>query len=50
MLARYTLSIKLTRKNVHFNLTNIYYLSAFKVNMLKLFSIFKFIHITVGND
>lgn len=45
MLTRYTISINPTRKDLPLNLTNVYFLKALKVKVLKLFSIFTFIHI-----
>lgn len=49
MLARYMINVNLTKKDPHLNFTNVYFLNALKVNVLKLFSIFTFIHITGGN-
>lgn len=48
MLARYTISINLTGKDPHLNLTNVCF-NALKVNVLKLFSIFTLTLIIGGN-
>lgn len=48
-VARYIVSVNLTRKDLHLNLANAYFLSALNINALKLFSVFTFIPITGGN-